>query len=337
MSKAKPIKNVDEIVSDSDSSVEVLKNKTKRAVVPSKAQAKVVKKAADSDESSDEESVPQKSQAKKVDSDDEESIKTAPKTVARDQESTSACAELFCKNLSWNTDENLLGEVFGKYGEVVNVKVLYDKMTGKARGLAFVEFSSRASAQKAIDDADNLNVDGRTVQVTFSDQKPERPAGNFGGNARGGYSGGNDRSSFGGNRGGNNSYGGEKFTAFVGNLGFKTNEDSVRRFFADCGSVVGVRIAMNEEGRSKGFCHVDFDTSEAVEKAKGKAGQDLDGREVRVDASTPRQGGGDRGGFRGGRGGMRGGRGGFNGNPMDRAKRSGAMISGANAVTTFDD
>ena len=42
------------------------------------------------------------------------------------------------------------------------------------------------------------------------------------------------------------------------------------------------------------YAHVDFDSNEAVQKAMGKAGQNLDGRDVRVDASTPRQGGGDR-------------------------------------------
>ena len=93
---------------------------------------------------------------------------------------------------------------------------------------------------------------------------------------------------------------------------------------------------MNEDGRAKGFCHVDFDSAEAVQKAMGKAGQNLDGREIRVDASTPRQGGGSRGrgGPRGGRGGPRGG--GFN--SFDRQKRSGDISSAnKNAVVTFDD
>ena len=75
-----------------------------------------------------------------------------------------------------------------------------------------------------------------------------------------------------------------------------------------------------------------------------KAGQNLDGRDIRVDASTPRAGGSFRGGDRGGRGGDRGGRGGFRGgrggfgNPMDRAKKSGGIVSNAqNTKVTFDD
>ena len=366
---------------DSSSDVEILKNKTKRPVETKKPVAKVAAKKADSD--SDEESseakpvakkpvakVAAKVVAKKADSDsddesseeakpvakkpvakvaakkaessDEESSEEEAKPVAKAvakpvaEESNSGCAELFVKNLSWNTDEGKLGEFFSNYGEVVNIKVLYDKNTGKARGLAFVEFSSRASAQKAINDADNLNCDGRVLQVTFSDQKPERPA--FGAPARGGFNDRRGGNSFGGDRPQRSNFDGERHTAFVGNLGFKTNEGTIRSFFSDCGNVVDIRIAKNEEGRSKGFCHVDFDSSEAVEKAKAKAGGDLDGREIRVDASTPRAGGGfrggrggDRGGFRG-RGGDRGGRG-RGGNP-----RNGGMGErNPNAVQTFDD
>lgn len=337
------------VASDSDESSEDVKPKAK---VVAKAPAKKV--ASDSDDESSEEVKPKaKVAAKKADSDSEDESEETPKVVAKPAAKTSAptsdCAELFCKNLSWNTDENMLGEFFSKYGEVSNVKVLYDKMTGKARGLAFVAFNSRDQAQAALDDAANLTIDGRTLQVSFSDQKPERPQGNqsFGGNNR--DFGGNNRD-FGGNNRREftprSDFQGERHTAFVGNLGFKTNEGSVRKFFSDCGNVVDVRIAKNEEGRSKGFCHVDFESADAVQSAMKKAGQELDGREIRVDASTPRQGGGNRGGrggsFGGGRGGRggfggRGGRGGFGGNPMDRAKKSGAIISNPGAVMTFDD
>ena len=90
---------------------------------------------------------------------------------------------------------------------------------------------------------------------------------------------------------------------------------------------------MNEEGRPKGFAHVEFATPEGAKKALELNGQELDGRGLRLDLSTPRTGGGggsfggdrggrggfgggrggDRGGFRGGFGGDRGGRGGFGG------------------------
>jgi nucleolin len=327
---------------DSDESEEEVKAPVKKAPVVAKKPAKVESSDEDSDESEEEVKPKAKVQAKQVtkDSDDEseEEVKPTNKAPAKPQQAESGCSELFLKNLSWNTNDDMIREFFGNYGEVTNVKVLFDRNTGKARGLGFVEFSKRSEAQSALNDLANLVVDGRQLTATFSDQKPENN------NSQGGFRQNNNNNGFNNNRGGSSNYGGEKFTAFVGNLGFKTNENSVKKFFQDCGSVTDVRIAKNEEGRSKGFCHVDFDSAEAVEKAKSKAGQELDGREIRVDASTPRQGGGNRGGSfqRGGRGGFRGGRGGgrggFNSDPMGRSKKTGALMTPSqNAVVTFDD
>ena len=88
---------------------------------------------------------------------------------------------------------------------------------------------------------------------------------------------------------------------------------------------------MGDDGRPKGFAHVEFENPESAKSALELNGQDLDGRALRLDLSSgsSRGGGsgfgggrgrsGDRGGFRGGRGGFgdrggfRGGRGGFGG------------------------
>jgi nucleolin len=301
--KKAPVKKP--VDSDDDSEEVVVAKKT----TAQPAKKAPVKKPADSDDDSDSEEVapkktaPAKKAPVKADSDSDEDSDEAPKKTApvkTQPESNSGCTELFLKNLSWNTDDNMLYEFFGNYGTVNNVKVLYDKTTGKARGLAFVEFATRAEAQAAIDDAANLNVDNRLIQVTFSDQKDANRAPQQGGYQNGGGSYGNGSY---GNKGGSvtqSNYDGEKHTIFVGNLGFRTTEQSVKNFFKDCGNVVDVRIAKDRDtGKSKGFCHVDFDAATAVEKAKGKAGQDLDGREVRVDASLPKQGGGGAGGFGG--------------------------------------
>jgi len=89
-----------------------------------------------------------------------------------------------------------------------------------------------------------------------------------------------------------------------------------------------VRIAQDENGRSRGFAHVEFSSNaEALEGMK-LAGQQLDGREVRLDLSQSKRGGGgggrggSRGSFGGGRGGDRGGRG-FGGGFGGRGGRGG--------------
>lgn len=101
-------------------------------------------------------------------------------------------------------------------------------------------------------------------------------------------------------------------TLFVGNLSFKTVEAGLEKAFAQIGGVTGVRIAKDQEGYSRGFGHVDFDTPENAQKALSLAGTPVDGREIRCDLSQPKTGGpgGNRGGApRGGRGGFRGGNG----------------------------
>jgi len=129
--------------------------------------------------------------------------------------SNSGCTELFVRNLAWSTDDISLEQFFSKYGTILSKKILTDRTTGKPRGLGFVEFSTREEAQAALDDADNLTIDGRLAQVTFSDEKPERtgPQGNKQ-NGNGGYQ--------------KSSYQGEKHTIFVGNLSFKSNENSLK-------------------------------------------------------------------------------------------------------------
>jgi len=120
-----------------------------------------------------------------------------------------------------------------------------------------------------------------------------------------------------GDRGGRDRGGdGNKSTIFVGNLGFKTSENTIRSFFRDCGKVLDIRIAKTPDGKAKGFCHIDFESQESVDKALSKAGEELDGRQIKIDESKQASGGfrgGSRGGggFRGGRGG-RGGGGGYN-------------------------
>lgn len=136
-------------------------------------------------------------------------------------------------------------------------------------------------------DASNLELDGRNIQIRYSNDKTPR-----------------DNNNQGGNRGGRPNFEGDKFSIFVGNLSFKCNENGIKSFFSDCGNVNDVRIAKNEDGRLKGFAHVDFDSKEGVDNAIKKNGQELDGRALRIDMSVPRQGG------NGGRGGL-GGRGGF--------------------------
>lgn len=110
-------------------------------------------------------------------------------------------------------------------------------------------------------------------------------------------------------------------TVFVGGLSYQSTQDSLEEFFKECGKITNVRIAMNEDGKPRGFAHIEFENEDSVQSALKLSGRDLDGRSIRVDVagnkggrSGERSGRGGFGGSRGGsRGGFRGGRGGRGG------------------------
>ena len=54
---------------------------------------------------------------------------------------------------------------------------------------------------------------------------------------------------------------------FVGNLGLKTTEEGLSNFFRECGDIKAVRIPMNDDGRPKGFAHVEFEDPASAKKA----------------------------------------------------------------------
>jgi len=58
----------------------------------------------------------------------------------------------------------------------------------------------------------------------------------------------------------------------VGNLSFDTVADSLREFFSECGEIRDVRIPMRDDGKPKGFAHVEFDSPEAAKAAMAMNG-----------------------------------------------------------------
>jgi RNA recognition motif-containing protein len=109
---------------------------------------------------------------------------------------------------------------------------------------------------------------------------------------------------------------------FVGSLAWATDSDGLRAAFEKFGEITdAVVILERDTGRSRGFGFVTFAEDSAAQDAiAGMDGQDLDGRNIRVNEAQERRGGGGggRGGYRGGGGGGGyrgggGGRGGYGG------------------------
>ena len=94
---------------------------------------------------------------------------------------------LYVGNLPYSATEEQLTELFGRTGNVDNVRVMRDMATGRARGSAFVEMSTDEEAQRAISEFHEHQLEGRALVVNEARPKPE---GGFGGAGRGGHGGG---------------------------------------------------------------------------------------------------------------------------------------------------
>lgn len=91
---------------------------------------------------------------------------------------------LFIGNLSWNTTEADLSDMAAAHTEVVDVKVISDRDTGRSRGFGFMTIESD-SPQDVIRALDGQDVDGRAIRVNQAEDKPQRDRGSFGGGGGG--------------------------------------------------------------------------------------------------------------------------------------------------------
>ena len=84
-------------------------------------------------------------------------------------------ARLFIGNLSFQTGEHDLQDYFAQAGAVTSVNLMLDKMTGRSRGFAFVEYATPEEAQKAIEQFHDKDFQGRKITVNIARPREERP------------------------------------------------------------------------------------------------------------------------------------------------------------------
>ena len=88
---------------------------------------------------------------------------------------------IFVGNLSFNTGEDELRQIFESYGQVDRVSIMTDRDTGRSRGFGFVEMNSNDDGEKAIAGLNGSQLGGRTINVNEARPKAERPGGGGGG------------------------------------------------------------------------------------------------------------------------------------------------------------
>ncbi|KAJ1897645.1 hypothetical protein LPJ66_003238 [Kickxella alabastrina] len=313
--------------SDSESEEEV---KPKKKESAKKAAAKEESSDSESSDSSDSESEAEVETKAKAESSDSDSSEAASASGSEsDSESSSEASEgakrkaesdvemeddtetdvqetkkqktegelfsIFIGNLPFSAEGETLRELFASYGDIADARVATHADTGRSRGFGYVDFTDKDAQVKALA-ATGLEIDGREIRIdeTTSTSRPRAAA-----------------------PGGDKPASAPSKVLFIGNLSFNSTEDSIRGAFTECGEVVSVRVITDRDtGRMKGYGYIEFDTVESATSAMQWNNSDLDGRAIRLDYSAPRNnenGGGGRGGSRGGFGGRGGGRGGSRG------------------------
>ena len=105
--------------------------------------------------------------------------------------------KLYVGNLSYDTTEDDLQDLFAQAGAVTSVNLMQDRTTGRPRGFGFVEMATEADTAKAISMFDGKDFKGRPLTVNEARPREERSGGGGGG---GGYRGGGGGGGGGGGR-----------------------------------------------------------------------------------------------------------------------------------------
>jgi RNA recognition motif-containing protein len=101
--------------------------------------------------------------------------------------------DIYVGNLSYETDDQQLRELFSQYGNVTSARVIVDRFSGRSKGFGFVEMPDNSEANAAIGALNEQEFMGRNLRVNESQPKPRNDRRGGGGGGGGGYGGGGGR------------------------------------------------------------------------------------------------------------------------------------------------
>lgn len=281
----------------------------------------------DSDSESETESKAESSKKRKADESSETASQDSSEEVpeAKKAKTTEEPATLFVGRLSWNIDDEWLRREFEPLGGVIAARVMMERSTGKSRGYGYVDFESKSAAEKALNEYQGKEIDGRPVNLDLSTSKP-RPSNPRVERAK----------QFG------DVPSAPSDTLFIGNLSFNATRDGLFSAFGEYGQVISCRIPTHPDTEQpKGFGYVQFSSvDEAKAALEALNGEYIEGRACRLDYSTPKEPNSNRGsparfgGNRGGFGGRERSSPGPRSSPAPRSSPSTAAFKGTKK--TFD-
>lgn len=88
-------------------------------------------------------------------------------------------SKLYVGSLNYDTTEDALEKFFSQVGKVDSATVIIDKTTGNSKGFGFVEMASEGEAEKAIQELDGKELDGRNIKVDKAKPMQKKSFGQF--------------------------------------------------------------------------------------------------------------------------------------------------------------
>ncbi|NXS61948.1 NUCL protein, partial [Brachypteracias leptosomus] len=196
--------------------------------------------------------------------------KAKSKETMKENKKERDARTLFVKNLPYRVSEDEIREVFEN---AVEIRIVMNK-DGSSKGMAYIEFKTEADANKALEEKQGTEIDGRTIILDFTGEKSHQDH----------QKGGGDR---------------ESKTLIVNNLSYAASEETLQELFKKASSI---KMPQNNQGRPKGYAFVEFPTTEDAKEALNSCNNtEIEGRAIRLEFSSPAwQKGGNmnaRGGF----------------------------------------
>ena len=88
--------------------------------------------------------------------------------------------KIYVGNLSFDTNDEQLNQIFTPYGTVASARVIKDKYTDRSKGFGFVEMDNVTEADKAIAELNGKSVEGRTLKISEATPREDKPRGGGG-------------------------------------------------------------------------------------------------------------------------------------------------------------
>ncbi|NXL25237.1 NUCL protein, partial [Setophaga kirtlandii] len=187
--------------------------------------------------------------------------KAKSKEAMKEDKKERDARTLFLKNLPYRITEDDIREVFEN---AVEVRIVMNK-DGSSKGMAYIEFKTEAEANKALEEKQGTEIEGRAVVIDFTGEKSQQEHQK-----------------------------GESKTLIVNNLSYAATEETLQEVFKKASSI---KVPQNNQGRPKGYAFVDFATTEDAREALNSYNNtEIEGRTIRLEFSAQKGNANARGG-----------------------------------------